>query len=70
MKITDKRCEEIKYFEDIENGQVFLDDQGCYWLKIKSIHNFVNAVTLDDGESANWGSDERVYPVEAELIIK
>jgi len=68
MKIIDKR-KEPKYFGDIKNGQVFVDDLGCYWLKIKPIDNFENAVTLYDGESANWESDEKVYPVEAELII-
>ena len=70
MKITDKRLGEPKCFEDINYGQVFLDEDGCYWIRIHQIDGFENAAALDDGAIVNFNYTDKVYPVEAELIIK
>ena len=70
MKITDTRRSEPIPFEDIEHGQVFLDNEGTYWLKFISITGGCNAVDLDEGTTVRWDDSEEVYPVEAELIIK
>ena len=70
MKITDNRCGEAEFFEDLECGQVFVGKEGGYWIKIQQMDNFLNAVSLDDGEPTHWDLNEAVYSVEAELIIK
>ena len=70
MKIKDTRRGDSKLFQDIEEGQVFLDENGCYWLKIRSFGEDDNAVDLDDGMTSRFGEVENVYPLDAELIIK
>lgn len=70
MKITDNRFGEPILFEDIANGQVFTDGERCYWIKFNGMIDGYNALTLDYGDPSHWDYTEKVYPVEAELIIK
>lgn len=73
MKIIKNKDNEYIDFEDLENGAVFTVDDETYFLKIEAIKTidncFINAVALDDGESAFFYHNDNVIPVNAALVI-
>lgn len=66
----------LRYLKDLEVGQIFIDDDGDYCMKIAPEENvdgnILTAVTLssvDIGRCLIYGEDALVIPVEAELNV-
>lgn len=73
--IIENRTNSIKAFRDIEDGQIFTDTNGVYYIKISPSYesvsgDFDNAVKLTNGLPVYFDKTTGVYHVEnCKLII-
>ncbi len=66
MKIVIGSKRKVMKFEDLDEGQTFVDE-GEDQIKIKTDEQ--SGVCLEDGVLAGYSDDEKVSPVECELHI-
>ena len=72
MKITDNRGEAKVQFDDLQHGEVFMDEEEDVCIRIPCVDNEFgswNAVLLDSGSAACFNSDDWVIRLNAELVI-
>lgn len=73
MKIVNNIDDTRKKFEELHSGDVFIDNEGDYCMKMDRISlasiDKYNAVTLHDGTPFVVSVSEIVTPVSAELRI-
>lgn len=74
MKITDKQVN--VYFGDIQIGEVFRDTSDNVCIKIEDLfdkglsgYGSINAIILASGEVTFYFADEKVFRINAELIV-
>ena len=74
MKITDKQVNVD--FGDIQTGEVFRDTNTDICIKIEDLfdkglggHGSINAINLENGEAVFYFADEKVFRINAELIV-
>ena len=69
MKIVDKTKENIVLFSELDPGDVFKSPYTGY-LYIKTNHEKVTAVNLENGQFQICESNLKVLPIDCELVIK
>lgn len=69
MRIIDKRMEGATYFENLESGDCFIDNDDITHMKICADGSEYNAVRLCTGWCCHFDNNETVLPVKAELTI-
>lgn len=72
MKIVENKKNNYVEFEDLEIGEIFKYDH-IYFLKIESLkvnnEYYINAVSMDSGETSLFCNDIKIIPVKATLVI-
>jgi len=74
MKITKNFLDGQTYFYDVKVGQIFITDDHMVFMKIKEVipdeGDVVNAIYMEDGDTASISEDEKVKIIDsAELIL-
>ena len=74
MKITKYFIDGLTYFYDVKVGQIFTTDDHMIFMKIKETipenGDVVNAVYMEDGDTASFREDEKVKIIDGvELIL-
>ena len=74
MKITKNFVDGQTYFYDVKVGQIFTTDDHMIFMKIKEVipeeGDVVNAIYMEDGDTASLREDEKVKVIDsAELIL-
>ena len=74
MKITKNYIDGQTYFYDVKEGQIFTTDDHMIFMKIKEVipeeGDIVNAIYIEDGDTASIREDEKVKVIDnAELIL-
>lgn len=74
MKITKNYIDGQTYFYDVKIGQIFTTDDHMVFMKIKEVipeeGDVVNAIYMEDGDTASIREDEKVKVIKGvELIL-
>ena len=70
MRIVDQREPKTVSFAKVETGNIFYDanDTKCFFMKV-AIGDDINAICLHDGMGYEFGTEDYVENVIAELIV-
>jgi polyribonucleotide nucleotidyltransferase len=74
MKITKNFIDGQTYFYDVKVGQIFTTDDHMIFMKIREVipdeGDVVNAIYMEDGDTASIREDEKVKIIDSvELIL-
>ena len=72
MRVVDQRKPQTVSFGALNSGDVFYDvnDTDCFFMKVNTAHNDVNAICLHDGEAYEFDDGEYVEIINAELVAR
>lgn len=62
-------------FVELEDGEIFSDEDACIYLKIPTVidekyHRAVNAIDLEDSSLTFFDEGDRIKIIDYELVIK
>ena len=68
MEIIDKRNGKTEMFGYLDTGDIFIDEDGDYIMKVEEIGD-QNGVSLRNGQMYYYFDNTEVAPVKAQLVV-